>query len=219
MSFVDNDRGAEMAKSQQQSRLRRLLVVESARIMADEGVVDFRVAKEKAARRLGVGGDAQQGWPSNAEIEEELHSRLQLFHGEAHSAELRQLREQALQAMHWLTEFQPRLTGPVLSGTATRHTAITLHLFADTPESVLFFLMDQQVAYEEAWQRLHYGDAPARDYPSLKLNYASADLRLVLFDLDEDRRSPASPVDGKPLRRATLGQVQKLLAEPLTNPV
>ncbi len=187
--------------------------------MADEGVADFRVAKEKAARRLGAGGDAQQGWPSNAEIEEELQSRLQLFHGEAHSAELRQLREQAVQAMHWLAEFQPRLTGPVLSGTATRHAAITLHLFADTPESVIFFLMDQRVAYEEVWQRLHYGDAPARDYPSLKLNYAGADLRLVLFDLDEDRRSPASPVDGKPLRRATLAQLQKLLAESVSNSI
>jgi hypothetical protein len=106
-----------------------------------------------------------------------------------------------------------------LSGTATRHAAITLHLFADTPESVIFFLMDQRVAYEEVWQRLHYGDAPARDYPSLKLNYAGADLRLVLFDLDEDRRSPASPVDGKPLRRATLAQLQKLLAESASNAI
>ena len=200
-----------MARLQQQSRLRRLLAVESARIMADEGVSDFRAAKEKAARRLGASGDAQQGWPSNAEIEAELQSRLQLFHGEAHSAELRRLREQAVQSMHWLAEFQPRLIGPVLSGTATRHAAITLHLFVDTPESVIFFLMDQRVVYEEAWQRLHYGDAPARDYPSLKLNYAGADLRLILFDLDEDRRSPASPVDGRPLRRATLAQLQKLL--------
>jgi len=45
-----------MSKSQQPHRLRRLLAVESARIMAEEGVVDFRVAKEKAARRLGAGG-------------------------------------------------------------------------------------------------------------------------------------------------------------------
>ncbi len=214
---MDNDRGVDMAKSQQQSRLRRLLAVESARIMADEGVADFRVAKEKAARRLGVGGDAQQGWPSNAEIEEELHSRLQLFHGDVHGVELRRLREQALQAMQWLAVFQPRLTGPVLSGTATRHATITLHLFADTPESVIFFLMDQRVAYEEGWQRLHYGEAPARDYPSLNLRHAGAELRLIIFDLDEDRRSPASPVDGKPLRRATRAQLQKLLTEPVVD--
>ena len=219
MASVDNDRGAEMAKSQQQSRLRRLLMVESARIMADEGVVDFRVAKDKAARRLGAGSDTQQDWPSNAEIEEELRSRLQLFHGQAHDAALRQLREQAAQAMRWLAEFQPRLTGPVLTGTATRHVPVTLHLFVDAPESVIFFLMDQKVAYEETWQRLRYGDAPARDYPCLRLNFDGADLRLVLFDLDEDRRSPASPVDGRPLRRVTLAQLQKLLVESAPNPV
>ncbi len=202
-----------MSKSQQPHRLRRLLAVESARIMAEEGVVDFRVAKEKAARRLGTGGDAQHHWPNNSEIESELHARLQLFHGPAHAADLRELRERALKAMQWLELFQPRLTGPVLNGTATRHAAITLHLFADAPETVIFFLMDQKTPYEESWQRLHFGDAPAQDYPCLKIDYADTEIRLVIFALDEDRRSPASPVDGKPVKRATAQQLRKMLEE------
>ncbi|WP_414039737.1 nucleotidyltransferase [Acidithiobacillus sp. M4-SHS-6] len=202
-----------MSKIQQSHRLRRLLAVESARIMAEEGVVDFRVAKEKAARRLGAGGDAQHHWPNNSEVEVELQARLTLFHGPDHAADLRQLREQALQAMLWLEDFQPRLTGPVLSGTATRHGAITLHLFVDTPESVIFFLMDQKTAYEESWQRLHFGDALAQDYPCLKVERGGAEIRLIIFGLDEDRRSPASPVDGKPLKRIGVPQLRKLLEE------
>ncbi|PKY10287.1 nucleotidyltransferase [Acidithiobacillus marinus] len=200
-----------MSKIQQSQRLRRLLAVESARIMAEEGVVDFRVAKEKAARRLGTGGDAQHHWPNNSEVEAELQARLTLFHGPDHATDLRQLREQALQAMLWLEDFQPRLTGPVLSGTATRHGVITLHLFVDTPESVIFFLMDQKTPYEESWQRLHFGDAPAEDYPCLKVEHGGAEIRLVIFGLDEDRRSPASPVDGKPLKRFGVPQLRKLL--------
>ncbi|MFA7496190.1 MAG: nucleotidyltransferase [Acidithiobacillus sp.] len=202
-----------MSKSQQPTQLRRLLTVESARIMAEEGVADFRLAKEKAARRLGAGGSTQQNWPNNAEIEAELQARLQLFSGPAHAADLRQLREQALTAMLWLADFQPRLSGPVWTGTATRHSVITLHLFADAPETVLFFMMDHKVPYEEAWQRLHFGDAPAQDYPSLKIRYADADFRLIIFGLDEDRRSPASAVDGKPAKRANLAQLRKLLEE------
>ncbi len=201
-----------MRKSQQPHRLRRLLAVEAARIMAEEGIVDYRVAKEKAARRLGTGGDAQHYWPNNSEIEAELQARLQLFHGPEHAADLQKLREWALEAMLWLKDFQPRLTGPVLTGTATRHTPITLHLFVDTPESVIFFLMDQQTPYEESWQHLHFGDAPALDYPCLKIAYKGAEIRLVIFGLEDDRRSPASPVDGKPLKRMGLAQLRLLLA-------
>ncbi|MHB0888837.1 nucleotidyltransferase [Acidithiobacillus sp.] len=199
-----------MVKSQQ-PRLRRLLVVESARIMAEEGVADFRAAKEKAARRLGIAGDAQQLWPSNAEIHAELQSRLALFHGNSHSGELQHLRQAALAAMHWLADFAPRLSGPVLEGTATGHSAIVLHLFADTPESVLFFLLDQRVNYEEGRQMLHFGEQTPREYPVLRLHYAGCELRAVIFGLDEDRRSPASPVDGKPLRRINAVQLQRLL--------
>ncbi|MGC8591547.1 nucleotidyltransferase [Acidithiobacillus sp.] len=208
-----------MVKSQQ-PRLRRLLVVESARIMAEEGVADFRAAKEKAARRLGIAGEAQQLWPSNAEVHAELQSRLALFHGDAHDAELQHLRRTALAAMNWLGDFAPRLSGPVLEGTATGHSAIVLHLFADTPESVLFFLLDQGASYEEGRQMLHFGEQTPREYPVLRLPYAGCELRLVIFGLDEDRRSPASPVDGKPLRRINAAQLQRLLdASPAASPL
>ena len=197
-----------MAKSPQ--RLRQLLAVEAARIMVDEAVGDFRSAKEKAARRLGV--HAQQHWPSNTEIHSEMQARLQLFHADTQPQALRHLREIALYAMEWLQEFQPRLVGPVWEGDATEHSKIILHLFADAPESVLFFLLDAQVEYEEGWQRLRFGDANAMDYPTFLLEFEGAPLRLVVFALDEDRRSPASARDGKPLPRGSIAQLQRLLA-------
>ncbi len=201
-----------MAKSTQFSRMRRLLAIESARIMAEEAVTDFRAAKEKAARHLGI--DAQQYWPSNVEIQEELQARLSLFHGDTQPGELRQLRETALEAMDWLADFHPRLVGPVLEGHATRHSAVVLHLFADAPESVLFFLVDSGIAYDEGWQRLHFGEEPAADYPVFSLTFENVPLRLVIFGLDDERRSPSSPVDGRPLRRAASAQLRKLLETP-----
>jgi len=208
-----------MAKSPSQpSRLRRLLAVESARIMAEEGIADYRFAKEKAARRLGS-GSGQQDWPSNSEIQTELQARLQLFHGESQPRELRRLREIALEAMLWLVEFRPLLAGAVLNGTATRHSAVLLHLFADTPESVIFFLMDRHVPYEEGWQRLHFGDAAPLEYPQIRTNFQGAELRLVIFAPDEDRRRPASAIDGKPQQRINAQQLRRLLdAEAVGSP-
>ncbi len=197
-----------MAKSP--TRMRRLLAMEAARIMVEDAVSDYRMAKEKAARHMGM--TAQQYWPSNTEIHQELQARLQLFHGQTQPRILRRLRQTALAAMEWLQEFQPRLVGAVLEGDATEHSKITLHLFADTPESVMFYLLDQEIPFTEDWQRLRYAEGPAMDYPLFVLDFQEVPLRLVVFSPDEDRRSPASPRDGKPLRRASAAQLGKLLA-------
>jgi len=37
--------------------------------------------------------------------------------------------------MRYLREFEPRLVGAVLSGTATEHSEVQLHLFADARRS------------------------------------------------------------------------------------
>ena len=63
-----------------QDRHRILLAQEAARIMADEGVRDFRLAKRKAAERLGlpVNGTLM---PRNTEIEQALIDHQRLFNG------------------------------------------------------------------------------------------------------------------------------------------
>ena len=42
----------------------------------------------------------------------------------------------ALSAMQMLADFEPRLVGSVLTGTATEHNDIQLHLFAERAESI-----------------------------------------------------------------------------------
>jgi len=44
--------------------------------------------------------------------------------------------------MRRLAEFQPRLVGSVLTGTATDYSDINLHLFADRSESVALKLIE-----------------------------------------------------------------------------
>ena len=102
---------------------------EAARIMAEQGLDDFRLAKQKAAARLGNPDSRQM--PGNAEIQEALVEYQELFLGEAHTQRLRQLRRSALEAMRLFEPFAPRLVGPVLEGSAGHDTVVSLHLFAD----------------------------------------------------------------------------------------
>src|SRR5256885_10534745 len=110
--------------------LRRALAQEAARLMAEHGIRDFLVAKRKAAERFGV-VDGAALLPKNREIESALAEYQRLFGGASHLQALRAQRHAALSAMRYLREFSPRLVGPVLSGTATLHTEVQLHLFAD----------------------------------------------------------------------------------------
>src|SRR6476646_4839779 len=122
--------------------LRRALAQEAARIMAEHGIRDFLIAKRKAAERMGV-TDVAAVLPRNVEIEDALAEYQRLFGGESHVESLHAQRRAALNAMLYLQEFEPRLVGSVLGGTATENSDVQLHLFTDSAESVAIKLMDE----------------------------------------------------------------------------
>src|ERR1700728_4464945 len=126
--------------SQRAEDLRRALAQEAARIMAEHGIEDFLQAKRKAADRLGV--HEVSVLPSNVEIEAALRAHQRLFGGESHGHALKEQRRIALDTMRLLEEFQPRLVGSVLTGTATEDGGITLLFFADRSESVAIRLIE-----------------------------------------------------------------------------
>ncbi len=65
------------ARHRDEPRLRTLLTQECARIMAEEGVKDFMLAKRKATARLGLTNRTLL--PSNIEIEQALLAYQRLF--------------------------------------------------------------------------------------------------------------------------------------------
>jgi len=106
-------------------RARTMLAQEAARIIVEQGIQDYRLAKTKAAERLGM--SARGSLPGNPEIEHAVGEHLKLFGRESHLDLLRILREAALSAMELLAAFTPRLVGPVLHGTAAANSAVNLH--------------------------------------------------------------------------------------------
>ena len=189
--------------------LRQAVAEEAARIMREQGVADYLLAKRKAAGRLGV-TDASI-LPRNAEIEAALVAHQRLFGAGRHVADLAALRRSALEAMRLMADFQPRLVGPVLTGTASPHSEINLHLFTESPEAVSLRLEDRGVPHEVLERRMRFERDRTVTYPALRFVAGRQTVDAVVFPLDGIRQAPSSPVDGKPMRRATATEVEALL--------
>ena len=191
--------------------LRRALAQEAARIMAEQGIEDFLLAKRKAAERMSATDAAVL--PKNTEIEEALAEHHRLFEGPIHRSVLADLRRTALKAMRLLKDFHPRLVGSVLSGTASAHSDINLHLFADRPETVALRLMEEGIPHQIAERRLRYEPSRVISYPAFRFVADDQSVDAIVFPLDGIRQSPSSPVDGKPMRRADTAELEVLLAD------
>jgi hypothetical protein len=190
--------------------LRKALAEEAARLMIEHGVDDFGLAKRKAAARLGVADQAVL--PRNAEIEAALQDRQRLFGAEAHALQVESQRAAALMAMNLLRSFEPRLAGAVLSGTATEHSPVEVHVFSDTPESVVVALLDAGIAYRDGARRFRAAREDFETYPTLGFDISGHEVEITVFPRDGLRQAPTSPIDGRPMRRATALDVELLLA-------
>ncbi|MDH4106219.1 MAG: hypothetical protein OEW50_09175 [Gammaproteobacteria bacterium] len=189
--------------------LRQAVAEEAARVMTEQGIDDFLFAKRKAAERLGVVDAAIL--PRNTEIEAALFARRRLFSGGRHDAAIADLRRSALQAMQFLADFEPRLVGPVLTGTASPHSDINLHLFSESAESVSMKLDERGVPHEPHERRLRFERDRIVSFPAFRFVAGNQTVDAVVFPLDGIRQAPSSPVDGKPMRRATAAEVAALL--------
>ncbi len=182
---------------------------EAARIMAEEGVRDYKMAKEKAVRR--VGATAGQIVPTNLEIEESLAEHLQIFQRESVSSAHRKYLRTACELMQLLCAYSPFAVGAVLTGNITSSRPIEMHVFCDTIEEVFELL-------EKNAQRLRIADKQPRFFGGFKniscleLEYFEVNVEILAF-LRADPYPPLSPVDGKPVRKASLKKVTKMLNE------
>lgn len=128
-------------------KTRSHLAWEAARLMAEQSIDDPYQALNKATARLGHAD--KRYLPEPEEIDAALLEYNRLFRPESQNIELGKHRTLALEAMEFLAEFDPRLTGAALDGTAGRHSSVTLHVFADAPEEVMRKLLDAHVPYRE----------------------------------------------------------------------
>jgi hypothetical protein len=189
---------------------RARIAAAAARLMAEDGIDDFALAKRKAARQLGALDS--QALPGNDEIEAELRAYLALYQSEVHPRRVAELREIALDAMRALERFNPYLTGPVLKGIAGPYAEIELQLFPDSVKEVEMFLLDRNVAYATHEGRRYAGDR-AHAVSVLTLAWQGVPLRLSIFDARDERLALKTSVAGRVMDRAGIAEVGALVRD------
>jgi hypothetical protein len=190
--------------------LRQQLADEAARLMAEHGIQDFAMAKRKAAERLGV-RSSEGALPSNAQIQERLVERQRIFEPDVHDRRIEKLRLVATNVMSVLDGFRPKLVGPVLHGTATVNSPIELHVFSDSPEAVAAALEGCGFRLHDSQRRYRFGREETTEIPGYDLTVDDEELQIMVFPERGPRHSPLSPIDGKPMRRASRSAVLALL--------
>ena len=192
------------------AELRARIAADAARIMAEDGVEDFALAKRKAARRLGV--EATHALPGNDEIEEALRDYRALYQPDEQAARIVELRGIALEAMRALEPFRPYLTGAVLKGTAGPYADIELQLFPESTKEVEIFLLDRGIEYATHEGRRYAGDR-AHAVSVLSLVWQDTPLKLSVFDSRDERLALKGSPAGQVLGRAGIAEVEALLRD------
>ena len=186
---------------------RHRLANEAARLMAEGGFRDYHQAKLKAAERLGIHDDASL--PRNREIEDALREYQRLFIGGPQWQAVQVRRDASLRALEFFAPFSPRLVGPVLEGTADANSPIHLHLHSDDADAVPRFLEEQRIPAEARTRHLRLDRERSDDFPVWLFSAEELTFDLTVLPYDTLRQAPLSGVDEKPMKRASLVQLQQ----------
>ena len=199
-----------------EQRLRLQLAQEAARLMVEEGVQDFSVAKQKVAARLHL--PRGQSLPRNEEIQQAIMEYQRLFKQDSHPQTVARLRQIALKTMSFFKDFEPRLVGAVADGSAGEFSPITLHLFTESSETLHLFMINQRLPYDLGNQRISQNNKPAVDLPVYHMAMEGGDIELIVFDKMAIRQPPRDPVTRKTMQRLDIKQLEALIQLTETDP-
>jgi len=191
------------ALASRNAQLRQLIASTAARLMAQDGIDDYTLAKRKAARQLGV--PTTDALPNNAEIEAELRTYQSLYQEEEQRQRIHELRQKAYEIMAIMPAFHPYLTGSVLDGTAGRYAEVDVLLYPDSAKEVEIFLLNRNIPFTHETPRHDRVDAV------LQIDMEGDPVNLVIYP-PQDERTTYRSRDGRPRERARLEAVHALLA-------
>ncbi len=186
-------------------------------MLIDGEADDFGDAKRRAADYLGL--TETRSFPDNRQVMSAIMEYQRLFDAAGTAERTLNLRKVALAAMKNLAEFQPRLVGPALYGTAFEHSPITLHLFSDELEAVTRFLMARRIPYTLDERSFRLGGRQFEDFVVVAVEFQEQALDLVVMPHVRLAHPPLSPLDGAPYRRLAMPGLTALLDSPAASEV
>lgn len=189
-------------------QMRERIAQLAARLMAVDGIDDFALAKRKAARQAGA--PDTRNLPNNEEVEQALRAYQQLYQADEQQARVRHLREKAREMMQLLAQFDPHLSGSVLTGSAGKYSDINVHLFTDSVKDVEMFLLNRHIPYRSRERRVYIGGEP-RSVPNFSVSSDDADFDITVFAQRDLRYQLRTTAEGKPFDRARIDWLNSVL--------
>jgi predicted nucleotidyltransferase len=191
-------------------QMRERLAQLAARLITEQGIQDFAQAKRKAARQLGV--PDTQHLPNNSEIEQALEIYQTLYKQDEQPSILQHLREKALAVMQLFRQFDPYLTGSVLSGTAGKYSDINLEIYTDNVKEIELFMVNNHIPYKYTPKRSDIGGQSCVIH-KFSLNFDEETVNISIFSVrDMHNFSKNSTLKSKSLR-IKADKLQELINE------
>ncbi len=193
------------------SKLRRQIAYEAARMMYFRQESEYFRAKQKAAHNICKGWVKPADLPSNAEIRDEIQVLARLHEGQARTDNLLQMRLVALRVMRLLERFKPKLIGSTLTGHVRRGSDIDLHVFSDSLEAVTATLDEQLLFYDVEHKRVRK-EGEERVFTHIHLKECFP-VELTMYAPSLLNHTFKSSITGKAIERASIAQLEELMAE------
>jgi hypothetical protein len=191
-------------------KLRQAIALEAARLMYERVESEYFTAKRKAAKRLCRRGVKPADLPSNAEIREQIQLFARIHEGDKRTQHLRDMRLEALRLMRLLLQFRPRLIGSVMTGHVRKGSDIDLHVFCDSPALITDLLEQAGCQYDlERKQVVKHGEH--RVFTHIHV-FDRFNFELTVYPEDKAHYVFKSSITGKPIERASIGELEDLLA-------
>jgi hypothetical protein len=192
------------------SKLRQAIALEAARLMYERVETEYYTAKRKAAKRLCRKGVKPEDLPSNAEIRDQIQTFARIHEGERRTANLRDMRLEALRLMRILRAFRPRLIGSVMTGHVRKGSDIDLHVFSDGPALITDLLAQEGLQFDvERKQVVKHGEA--RVFTHIHV-FDRFSFELTVYAEDKAHYVFRSSITGKAIERASIAELEELLA-------
>ena len=204
-------RGFAQAPNNRPTRgLREEIAYRAARLIAEDGIIDFGAAKRKAARQLGITTPGLL--PDNHELEAALRAQQAIFQSISQPAECAALRKVAVEVMRWLDRFSPWLVGAVLSGTANHFSPVELEIVAEDAKQLEMFFLNEGTRFETrimlvepvqpiaARKSISIFEISFREFPVVIAQYPSHAMRVAHYPRGSLKRARAQLADVEALR-------------------
>ena len=171
---------------------------------------EYFTAKRKAAKRLCKGNIKPADLPSNSEIRDLIQSFARLHEGESRTENLKEMRLAALQLMHVLRQYRPRLIGSVMTGHVRKGSDIDLHVFCNSVELLTSLLENEGYQFDvERKQVVKHNESRVFTHVHIHDRF---NFELTVYAEDKAHYVFKSSITGKGIERASIRELEELIA-------